>query len=161
MSFSNGSNTRKPVGQCSVELIFDNSDGSVGGQYAGYGEIAIKRQLSRDGVSAYSLNGSRCRRKDITDLFLGTGLGSRSYSVIEQGMITRIVEAKPEELRTFLEEAAGISKYKERRRETENRIRNTNDNLSRLNDIRDELEKTTCAPASPSQSRRTVQDVKG
>ena len=137
----NGSNTRKPVGQCSVELIFDNSDGSVGGQYAGYGEIAIKRQLSRDGVSAYSLNGSRCRRKDITDLFLGTGLGSRSYSVIEQGMITRIVEAKPEELRTFLEEAAGISKYKERRRETENRIRNTNDNLSRLNDIRDELEK--------------------
>ncbi len=136
----NGSKTRKPVGQASVEIIFDNSDGSVGGQYAGYAEIAIKRQLSRDGVSVYMLNGSRCRRKDITDLFLGTGLGARSYSVIEQGMITRVVEAKPEELRIFLEEAAGISKYKERRRETENRIRNTNDNLSRLNDIREELD---------------------
>jgi len=137
----NGSNTRKPVGQATVELIFDNSDATIGGQYAGYSEISIKRSLGRDAISTYFLNGTRCRRKDITGLFLGTGLGARSYSVIEQGMITRVIEAKPEELRTFLEEAAGISKYKERRRETENRMRHTNENLSRLNDIRDELEK--------------------
>jgi len=138
----NGSNSRKPVGQASVELIFDNSDGTLGGQYAGYGEISIKRSLTRDGVSTYQLNGTRCRRKDVTNVFLGTGLGSRGgYSVIEQGMISRVVEAKPEELRGFLEEAAGISKYKERRRETENRIRRTKENIERLDDIREEITK--------------------
>ncbi len=136
-----GSNTRKPVGQASVEIIFDNSDGSIGGQYASYAELAIKRVITREGVSQYWLNGSRCRRRDVTNIFLGTGIGSRSYSVIEQGMISRVIEAKPVELRNFLEEAAGISKYKERRRETENRIRHTRENISRLDDIRDELEK--------------------
>ena len=137
----NGSSTRKPVGQASVEIVLDNSDGTIGGQYAGYNEIAIKRQVNRDGTSNYFLNSVRCRRKDITSVFLGTGLGSRGYSIIEQGMISRVIEAKPEELRALLEEAAGISKYKERRRETENRIRRTTDNLDRVNDIRDELEK--------------------
>ncbi len=136
-----GSNARKPVGQASVEIIFDNSDGKIGGEYARYNEISIKRQLGRDGVSLYFLNGNRCRRKDITNLFLGTGIGPRSYSVIEQGMISRVIESKPEELRVFLEEAAGISKYKERRRETENRIRHTKENLERLTDIREELGK--------------------
>ena len=137
----NGSSTRKPVGQATIELIFDNSEGKLEGQYANYNEIAVKRTVSRDGTSNYYLNSTRCRRKDITDLFLGTGLGPRSYAIIEQGTISRIIEAKPEELRIFLEEAAGISKYKERRRETENRIRHTRDNLDRLNDLRDELEK--------------------
>ncbi len=137
----NGSSARKPVGQASIELVFDNSDGSLGGQYANYNEISIKRTVSRDGQSVYHLNGTRCRRRDITDIFLGTGLGPRSYSIIEQGTISRIIEAKPEELRMFLEEAAGISKYKERRRETENRMRHTRENLDRLNDLRDELDK--------------------
>lgn len=136
-----GSNARKPVGQASVELVFDNSDGGLGGQYAGYSEISIRRQVTRDGQSVYLLNGTRCRRRDITDIFLGTGLGPRSYAIIEQGMITRLVDAKPEELRVFLEEAAGISKYKERRREAETRLRNTRDNLLRLNDLRDEIAK--------------------
>ncbi|MGM0593316.1 MAG: chromosome segregation protein SMC [Pseudomonadota bacterium] len=137
----NGSNSRKPVGQASIELTFDNTDGTLGGQYANYNEISIKRTVTREGQSIYHLNGTRCRRRDITDIFLGTGLGPRSYAIIEQGTISRIIEAKPEELRVFLEEAAGISKYKERRRETENRIRHTRDNLDRLNDLRDELEK--------------------
>jgi chromosome segregation protein len=136
-----GSSTRKPVGTASVELIFDNSAGRVGGQFAGYNEISVKRQVSRDGVSLYYLNGTRCRRKDVKDLFLGTGLGSRSYSIIEQGMISEVVEAKPEEIRGHLEEAAGISKYKERRRETERRIQHTRDNLSRLTDLREEVGK--------------------
>lgn len=136
-----GSNSRKPVGKASVELIFDNSDGSLGGEYANYSEISIKRQVTRDGQSAYFLNGTKCRRRDITDIFLGTGLGPRSYAIIEQGTISRIIEAKPEELRVFLEEAAGISKYKERRRETVNRIRHTRDNLDRLSDLREELDK--------------------
>ncbi len=136
----NGSSARKPVGTATVELIFDNSDGKVGGQYAGYAEISVKRVCSRDGTSAYYLNNARCRRKDITGIFLGTGLGPRSYSIIEQGMISRLIEAKPEELRVYLEEAAGISKYKERRRETETRIRHTKENLSRLNDLREEIE---------------------
>jgi chromosome segregation protein len=137
----NGSTARKPVAQASVELVFDNAEGAVGGQYASYNEIAIRRQVSRDGQSAYFLNGTRCRRRDITDIFLGTGLGPRSYSIIEQGMISRLIEARPEDLRTFLEEAAGISKYKERRRETENRIRHTQENLSRLKDLQEEIEK--------------------
>ena len=136
-----GSNTRKPVGQASVELIFDNSGGRLGGRYASYSEISIKRQISRDSQSAYFLNGTRCRRRDVTDVFYGTGLGPRSYAIIEQGMISRLIEARPEELRDFLEEAAGISKYKERRRETENRMRNADENLDRLADLREELGK--------------------
>jgi len=136
-----GSSTRKPVGTATVELIFDNSEGRVAGQFAGYNEISVKRQISRDGVSIYYLNGTRCRRKDVRDVFLGTGLGSRSYSIIEQGMISEVVESRPEEIRAHLEEAAGISKYKERRRETERRIQHTRDNLSRLADLRDEVGK--------------------
>ena len=136
----NGSSARRPVAQASVELIFDNSDGRVGGPYASFAEIAVRRQVSRDGQSVYYLNGSRCRRKDITDLFLGTGLGPRSYAIIEQGTISRLVEARPEELRLFLEEAAGVSKYKERRRETELRLRHARENLARLEDLRQELE---------------------
>jgi chromosome segregation protein len=137
----NGSSARKPVGQASIELVFDNSDGTLGGQYAQYSEISIKRLVTRDGQSQYFQNGTRCRRRDITDIFLGTGLGPRSYSIIEQGMISRLIEAKPEDLRIFLEEAAGISKYKERRKETENRIRHTRENLDRLTDLREELGK--------------------
>lgn len=137
----NGSSSRKPVGQAGIELLFDNSDGKVGGQYANYNEISVKRTVSRDGTSSYFLNGSRCRRRDIMDLFLGTGLGPRSYAIIEQGMISRLIEAKPEEMRVFMEEAAGISKYKERRRETENRIKHTRENLDRINDLREELDK--------------------
>ncbi len=137
----NGSSARKPVGLASVELVFDNSDGQLGGEYAQYAEIAIKRQVSRDGTSKFFLNGTRCRRRDITDIFLGTGLGPRSYAIIEQGMISRLIEAKPEELRHTLEEAAGISRYKDRRRETETRISHTRENLERLTDLRDELEK--------------------
>jgi chromosome segregation protein len=136
----NGSSARKPVGTASVELFFDNSDGSIGGQFAKYSEICIKRAVSRDGLSQYFLNNTRCRRKDITGIFLGTGLGPRSYAIIEQGMISRLIEAKPDEMRVYIEEAAGISKYKERRRETENRIRHTRDNLDRLNDLREEIE---------------------
>lgn len=137
----NGSSGRKPVGQCTVELIFDNSDGTITGEYAKYNEISVKRTVNRDAQSQYFLNNVRCRRRDITDLFLGTGLGPRSYSIIEQGMISRLIESKPEELRVYIEEAAGISKYKERRRETENRIRHTKENLERLDDLRAELDK--------------------
>lgn len=137
----NGSSSRKPVGAASVELLFDNSETTLEGQYAKYAEISIRREVSRDGISTYYLNGTRCRRKDITGVFLGTGLGPRSYSIIEQGMISRIIEAKPEEMRTFIEEAAGISKYKDRRRETSNRIKHTKDNLERLTDVLEEVEK--------------------
>ena len=137
----NGSTGRKPVGTAVIELLFDNGDGSAGGEYAKFSQISVKRQVSRDGQSFYYLNGSRCRRRDIQDLFLGTGLGPRSYAIIEQGVISRLIEAKPEELRLFLEEAAGISKYKERRRETENRMRHTRDNLDRLDDLREEVDK--------------------
>src|SRR5262249_19404371 len=124
-----------------VELIFDNSDGLVVGEYANFSEIWATRGASRDGQSQYSLNGARCRRRDITDLFLGTGLGARSYSIIEQGMISEIISAHPDELRGHLEEAAGISKYKERRKETESRIKATRENLERLNDVREGVEK--------------------
>ena len=137
----NGSSGRRPVGQASVELLFDNSDGKLGGPYAAFAEVSVKRQLNRDAISTYYLNGTRCRRKDIQGLFLGTGLGPRSYSIIEQGVISRLIEAKPEELRVFLEEAAGISKFREQRRETENRIRHTRDNISRQTDVLEELEK--------------------
>jgi chromosome segregation protein len=135
----NGSISRKPAGHASIELVFDNSDGTLTGEYAAYSEVAIKRTVNREAESIYQLNGSRCRRRDITDIFLGTGLGPRSYAIIEQGMISKLIEAKPEELRVFVEEAAGISKYKERRRDTENRIRRTRENLERLTDIREEL----------------------
>ncbi|MBL8200561.1 MAG: chromosome segregation protein SMC [Chromatiales bacterium] len=137
----NGSSSRKPVGTAAIELYFDNSDGALGGQYASYAEISIRRTVSRDGTSQYFLNNTRCRRKDITGLFMGTGLGPRSYAIIEQGMVSRLVEAKPEEMRSYIEEAAGISKYKERRRETETRMHHTRENLARLADLRDEVEK--------------------
>ncbi len=137
----NGSAARKPVGTASVELVFDNSDGKIGGAYASYNEISLRRQVARDGSSGYYINGARCRRKDITQLFLGTGLGSRSYAIIEQGTISRVIEAKAEDMRAFVEEAAGISRYKERRKETESRIAETRENLERLQDVRDEVEK--------------------
>lgn len=137
----NGSNARKPVGQASVELVFDNSDGGIGGEYAKYAEISIKRMINRDSDSTYYLNGARCRKRDIVDIFLGTGLGPRSYSIVGQNMISRVIESKPDEIRTYIEEAAGISKYKERRRETELRIGHTKENLARVNDVRTELEK--------------------
>ena len=137
----NGSSKRKPVSRASVELIFDNSLGKANGQWSSYAEISIKRVLQRDGDSSYHINNQHVRRKDITDIFLGTGLGARAYAIIEQGMISRIIEAKPEELRIFLEEAAGVSKYRDRRRETELRIGDTRDNLLRVSDILQELEK--------------------
>ena len=137
----NGSGGRKPVGQASIELIFDNSEGRITGEYAAFSEISIRRKVSREGVSDYYVNGGKCRRRDVMDIFLGTGLGPRSYSIIEQGMISNMVTARPEDLRIYLEEAAGISKYKERRRETENRMRRTRENLERLTDIREELER--------------------
>ncbi|WP_027150459.1 chromosome segregation protein SMC [Methylobacter tundripaludum] len=137
----NGSSGRKPVSTASVELVFNNTDSKLGGEYSQYDTIAIKRQVSRDGTSVFMLNGSRCRRKDITDIFLGTGLGSRSYAIIEQGTISRMVEAKPDDLRVHIEEAAGVSKYKERRSETETRMKHTRENLERLDDLRDEVEK--------------------
>jgi chromosome segregation protein len=137
----NGSKTRKPVGRAMVELLFDNSDGTVGGAYAAYTEIAVRRELTRDGTSQYYLNGRKCLKRDVTDLFLGTGLGGKNqYAIIEQGMVSRMIEAKPEELRQWLEEAAGISKYKDRRRETESRIKGTRENLARLNDLRTEIQ---------------------
>jgi chromosome segregation protein len=137
----NGSASRKPVGTASVELVFDNSDGKISGPYADYAEVSLRRQVMRDGTSNYFLNGARCRRKDITQLFLGTGLGSRSYAIIEQGMISRVIEAKADDMRAFVEEAAGISRYKERRKETEARIADTRENLERLQDVRDEVDK--------------------
>src|SRR5579872_5085125 len=135
----NGSTNRKPSAHASIELHFDNSDGAMGGMYAQYPEIIVRRQVNMEGQSTYYLNGSVCRRRDVMDIFRGTGLGPRSYAIIEQGMISRLIEARPEELRVYLEEAAGISKYKERRRETESRLQHTRDNLARLNDIREEL----------------------
>jgi chromosome segregation protein len=134
-----GSSGRKPVGTASVELIFDNSSGRIAGEFAAFNEVAVKRTIGRDGVSTYTLNGTRCRRKDVRDLFLGTGIGSKSYSIIEQGMISQVVDAGPEEIRSHLEEAAGISRYKERRRETERRIQHTRENLDRLTDLREEI----------------------
>ncbi|MDP3704807.1 MAG: chromosome segregation protein SMC [Legionellaceae bacterium] len=136
-----GSSNRKPVGQASVELVFDNTMGRLTGPYASYQDISVKRLVTRDGDSSYFLNGTRCRRRDITDIFLGTGAGARGYSIIGQDTISRIIEARPDELRAYLEEAAGVSKYKERRRETLQRIAHTRDNLSRVADIQTELEK--------------------
>jgi len=136
----NGSGTRKPVGRASVELIFDNAEGRAAGQWSQYAEIAVKRVLDREGNSSYYINNLHVRRRDVIDVFLGTGLGPRAYAIIEQGMISRIIEAKPEELRMFLEEAAGVTKYRERRRETENRLADARENLLRVEDIRNELE---------------------
>ncbi len=157
----NGSGTRKPVGTASVELIFDNSDGKLGGEYAGYSEVSLKRVVSRDGQSSYFLNGVRCRRKDITQLFLGTGLGSRSYAIIEQNMISRVIEAKADDMRAFLEEAAGISRYKERRKESESRIAQTRENLARLSDLRDEVEKQLRHLQRQAATARRYQALKG
>lgn len=156
----NGSSGRKPVSMASVELVFNNSEGKLGGEFAQYSQISIKRQVSRDGQSGYFLNGSRCRRKDITDLFLGTGLGSRSYAIIEQGTISRMVEAKPEELRIHIEEAAGISKYKERRNETETRMAHTRENLERLNDVRDEVAKQVSSLQKQAQKAEQFKVLK-
>ena len=156
----NGSSARKPVGQAAIELKFDNRDGSLGGAYAQYAEIAVKRLVSRDGQSSYFFNGQKCRRRDIADLFMGTGLGPRSYAIIGQGMISRLIEARPEELRSTLEEAAGISKYKERRRETENRMRRTQENLDRLDDIREELDKQLERLKRQAEAARRYQDLK-
>ena len=137
----NGTISRQPVSQASVELVFDNAQGKVAGEFAAYNEISVRRVVTRQAQSEYFLNGAKCRRRDITDLFLGTGLGPRSYAIIEQGVVSRLIESKPEELRVFIEEAAGISKYKERRRETESRMRRTTENLERLTDLRDELQR--------------------
>ncbi|MBB2495939.1 chromosome segregation protein SMC [Aquipseudomonas ullengensis] len=156
----NGSNTRKPVSQASIELIFDNSDGTLLGEYAVFAEISIRRRVTRDSQNTYFLNGVKCRRRDITDIFLGTGLGPRSYSIIEQGMISKLIEAKPEDLRNFIEEAAGISKYKERRRETESRIRRTHENLARLTDLREELERQLERLHRQAQSAEKYQEYK-
>ena len=156
----NGSNTRKPVTQASIELIFDNSDNSLVGEYAAFAEISIRRRVTRDGQNTYFLNGTKCRRRDITDIFLGTGLGPRSYSIIEQGMISKLIEAKPEDLRNFIEEAAGISKYKERRRETESRIRRTQENLARLTDLREELERQLERLHRQAQAAEKYQEYK-
>ncbi|MFT3741804.1 MAG: chromosome segregation protein SMC [Gammaproteobacteria bacterium] len=137
-----GTNQRKPVSQAAIELMFDNTVGeTLGGAYAQYSQIAIRREIDREGHSQFYLNGTRCRRRDITDVFLGTGLGPNSYAIIEQGIISQLIEGKPEDIRSYLEEAAGISRYRERRRETENRMRSTRENLERLNDIRLEMEK--------------------
>ena len=134
-----GTTKRKPVGVASVELRFDNTYGKLGGAYNAYNELAVRRQVTREGKSEYFLNGTRCRRRDITDIFLGTGLGPRSYAVIEQGMINRLVDAKPEEMRVFIEEAAGVSRYQARRRETLQHLEHTEQNLARLDDIAVEL----------------------
>jgi chromosome segregation protein len=153
----NGSGNRKPVARASVELLFDNTLGKVGGQWATYAEIAIKRVLQRDGESSYYINNQHVRRKDITDIFLGTG--ARAYAIIEQGMISRIIEAKPEELRVFLEEAAGVSKYRDRRRETELRLGDTRDNLLRVSDIQQELEKQLVHLAEQAEVAKTYREL--
>ncbi|MDP2761607.1 MAG: chromosome segregation protein SMC [Sideroxyarcus sp.] len=151
----NGSGNRKPVSRASVELVFDNSLGKVGGQWASYAEISIKRVLQREGDSNYYINNQNVRRKDITDIFLGTGVGARAYAIIEQGMISRIIDAKPEELRVFLEEAAGVSKYRDRRRETELRLADTRINLSRVADILHELDNQLVHLAEQAEAART------
>src|SRR5487761_2637091 len=155
----NGSGNRKPVARASVELVFDNSLGKVGGQWATYAEISIKRVLQRDGDSSYYINNQSVRRKDITDIFLGTGVGAWAYAIIEQGMISRIIEAKPEELRVFLEEAAGVSKYRDRRRETELRLADTRDNMLRVSDIVQELEKQLAHLSEQAEVAKQYRDL--
>ena len=158
----NGSSTRKPVSRASVELVFDNSEGRASGPWGQFAEIAIKRVLTRQGDSSYWINQQQVRRRDIADLFLGTGVGTRGYAVIEQGMISRIIEARPEELRAYLEEAAGVSRYKDRRRETESRLSDTRDNLARIEDIRQELARQTeklLEQAEVAQHYHTLHDT--
>ena len=156
----NGTTQRQPVNQASIELLFDNSSGKITGEFAAYSEISVRRLVSREGTSDYFLNGNKCRRRDITDLFLGTGLGPRSYAIIEQGMISRLIESKPEDLRVYIEEAAGISKYKERRRETENRMQRTLDNLDRLTDLREELERNLTHLKRQAQAAERYAELK-
>ncbi|WP_372769240.1 AAA family ATPase [Pseudoalteromonas sp.] len=156
----NGSTERKPVSQASVELLFDNTEGRLPGTLASRNQIAIKRLVTREGVSQYYLNGEKCRKRDITDIFLGTGLGPRSYAIIEQGMISRLIESKPQDLRIFLEEAAGVSKYKERRRETQARLNSTRDNLERLLDLRNELENQLNVLTEQAEKARTYTTAK-
>ena len=155
-----GSSGRQPLGSASVEMVFDNSEGRLGGEYARFSEISIRRTVDREGISNYYLNGTRCRRRDITDVFLGTGLGPRSYSLIEQGIISKLVESKPEDLREFLEEAAGISRYKERRRETEVRLRNTRENLERVDDLLDEIGKRLAHLKRQARAAERYQDFR-
>ena len=155
-----GAHSRQPTALASVELLFDNRDGRVGGQFASYTDIAIRREVARDSPSTYFLNGTRCRRRDIADVFLGTGFGPRSYSIIEQGTISHLVEARPDELRAYLEEAAGVSKYRERRRETNNRIRDTTENLARLADIRDELQRQLGRLQRQAQAAERYRELK-
>ena len=135
----NGTDTRKPNDYANVELLFSNTENRIGGQYAQYDEISVKREVTRDGSSKYFLNNSHCRRRDILDIFLGTGLGPKSYAIINQGTASKLIESKPEEFRVYLEEVAGISKYRERKRETENKIKHTKENLDRLNDVISEV----------------------
>ena len=156
----NGSDKRKPVARASVELVFDNSLGKAGGQWANYAEISIGRVLQRNGESSYFINNQKVRRRDVTDIFLGTGLGARAYAIVEQGMISRIIEAKPEELRVFLEEAAGVSKYRDRRKDTAQRLSDTRDNLQRVSDIQQELDKQLerlSTQAEVAQQYRTLE----
>ena len=157
----NGSGTRKPSSRASVELAFNNELGRAAGQWSQYAEISVKRVLERNGDSTYSINNLRVRRRDVADLFLGTGVGARAYAIIEQGMIARLIEAKPEELRGYLEEAAGVSKYKERRRETESRLKDARDNLNRVADIQRELKaqlEKLAAQAEVAQQYRSLQN---
>lgn len=157
----NGSSTRKPVSRASVELVFDNGDGQLTGPWGQYAEVSIKRVLTRQGESSYYINNQQVRRRDITDLFLGTGVGARGYAVIEQGMISRIIEARPEELRAYLEEAAGVSRYKERRRETENRLADTRDNLTRIDDLKLELARQVERLTEQAEVAANYQDMRG
>ena len=157
----NGSTSRQPVGQAQVELIFDNSESILKGQWAEYQEISIRRSIYRDGQSNYYLNGTKCRRKDIIDLFLGTGLGQRSYAIIEQGMVSRFIDAKPVEIRAHIEEAAGISRYKEKRKETVSKLEETQDNLSRLEDLKKELEVRVAGLAVQAEQAARYQELRG
>ncbi|MCU0951421.1 MAG: AAA family ATPase, partial [Burkholderiaceae bacterium] len=156
----NGSVNRKPAGRSSVELVFDNTDGRIQGEWGRFTELSVKRVLTRDGASSYYINNQTVRRRDVQDMFLGTGLGPRAYAIIGQGMISRIIEARPEELRIFLEEAAGVSKYKERRRETENRLSDTRDNLTRVEDILRELDAQIDKLAQQAEVAQKYRDLK-
>ncbi len=156
-----GTAKRKPVGMASVELRFDNTYGKLGGAYNAYNELAVRRQVNRDGKSEYFLNGSKCRRRDITDIFLGTGLGPRSYAIIEQGMINRLVDAKPDEMRVYIEEAAGVSRYQARRRETMLHLDHTTQNLSRLEDIASELKSQLKTLKRQSESAIQYKELEG
>ena len=156
----NGTTGRQPVSQASIELVFDNSEGKISGEFAAYTEISVRRVVTRAAQSEYYLNGAKCRRRDITDLFLGTGLGPRSYAIIEQGVVSRLIESRPEDLRVFIEEAAGISKYKERRKETESRMRRTKENLERLTDLRDELARNLSHLARQARAAEKYAELK-